>query len=102
MKRATFGPDGPFERSDEPFLRRFGRSSLAGMNKLAPLPEVGARRLPVSIDRVMCWRLGPIELDRCRECVNLLRLEGVTADERGASHVVCAGPHPEPDLDFAW
>lgn len=72
------------------------------MTGFASALEVGARRQPISMGRVTCWRLGPVELDRCRECVNLLRLEGATAHEPAAAYVVCAGPHPEPEIDFAW
>jgi len=60
--------------------------------------EVGARRLPVSVDRVVCWRIGPVELDRCRECVYLMRLEG----DPGAASVVCADRDPGREVDFAW
>ncbi len=67
---------------------------------------VDTRRLPVSVDgsvgRVACWRLGPVVLDRCRECVYLLRLEGTSARDSAAAYVVCSGHHPEPELDFAW
>ena len=50
----------------------------------------GTRRQSVSDDRVFCWRLGPGELERCRECVYLLRLEGATEGGSAATHVVCA------------
>ena len=63
---------------------------------------VDTRRLPVSVDRVTCWRLGSVALDRCRECVYLLRLESATTQDSIAAYVVCAGDHPPPELDFAW
>jgi hypothetical protein len=64
--------------------------------------EVDTRRLPVSVDRVTCWRIGPVELDRCRECVYLIRLEGGHAGDAGAASVVCADRDPALEVDFAW
>lgn len=72
------------------------------MTRSTSVPEVGTRRQPVSGDRVTCWRLGPVVLDRCRECVYLLRLEDATAGDSAAAYVVCADHDPEPEVDFAW
>ena len=66
------------------------------------VPEVGARRLPISVDGVICWRVGPVVLDRCRECVFLVRLVGAGAGDPGAATVVCADRDPELEVDFAW
>jgi hypothetical protein len=53
------------------------------------LPEARARRQAVVADRVGCWRVGPGSVDRCRECVYLLRLEPATGPG-SATHVVCS------------
>lgn len=71
------------------------------MTTSIPVRELGTRRQPVSVDRVTCWRLGPVVLDRCRECVYLLRLEGVSGDS-AAAYVVCADDDPQPEVEFAW
>ena len=60
----------------------------------------GERRSRVIGDRVACWRIGSVDLDRCRECVYLLRLE--VAGEPPSGHVVCATATAESEFDFAW
>jgi hypothetical protein len=72
------------------------------MIRFNSLLEVGTRRQPVSVDRVTCWRLGTVVLERCRECVYLVRLENATAHDSAAAYVVCRGHDAEPELDFAW
>jgi len=72
------------------------------MTRLTSVLEVGERRLPVSVDGVTCWRIGPVVLDRCRECVYLMRLEGAHAGELGAASVICADRDPELEVNFAW
>ncbi len=72
------------------------------MTTLTLQDEVGTRRLPVSVDRVACWRIGPVELDRCRECVYLMRLDGAHAGDREAASVVCADRDPALEADFTW
>lgn len=57
------------------------------------------RHIPVEDNRVACPRMGTVELDRCRECVYLLRIE--LAGTPPAGHVVCAGSHVDAELD-AW
>ena len=64
--------------------------------------EIGIRRLPVSVDLVACWRIGPVDVDRCRECVYLMGLEGAHAGEPGAASVVCADRDPGLEVDLAW
>jgi hypothetical protein len=64
--------------------------------------QSGSRRHPVWLDRVHCWRLGPGELERCRECVYLLRLEGATADGTAVSHVVCVDDDRDLETPFSW
>ena len=53
------------------------------------LPEAGTQRQAVVGDRVGCWRVGPGSLERCRECVYLLRLEPA-AGPGAAAYVVCS------------
>lgn len=72
------------------------------MMKPIPIREIGTRRLPVSVDRVTCWLLGPVMLDRCRECVHLLRLEGASAGDTATFSVVCSDDHAKPGVEFAW
>ena len=47
-------------------------------------------RIPVVRDRVACPRIGPVDLDRCRECAYLLRIEGADSDESGTASLVCS------------
>ncbi len=65
-----------------------------------PIRKAGTWRHPVSVDHVSCWRLGPVVLDRCRECVYLVRLEGATAGHQAGAYVICADV--EAEVDFAW
>lgn len=57
------------------------------------------RRVRVVGGRVACWRIGSVDLDRCRECLYLLRLE-VDAPFT-PRHVVCWGAYLEAEVDFA-
>jgi len=72
------------------------------MMKPIPMREVGTWRQPVSFDRVTCWLLGPVVLDRCRGCVHLLRLEGASAGDTATLSVVCSDHDPKPGIEFAW
>ena len=72
------------------------------MTESTSIPEIGSRRQSVQFDRVTCWRLGPGELERCRECVYLLRLEGATRPGSTVEHVVCADDGRELEVPFAW
>jgi hypothetical protein len=56
-------------------------------------------RYPVLAGRVTCVRLGAVEVERCRECVYLLRMESSAGTP---THVVCAAQDLEPEFDFAW
>lgn len=66
----------------------------AGMN------DVGERRSRIEGNRVACQRAGTVELDRCRECLYLLRLEIAGTPPMG--YVVCADSSVEAEFDFAW
>jgi hypothetical protein len=57
------------------------------------------RQTAVDCDRVQCFRLGQVGLDRCRECVYLQRLE---LDVEGSGHVICAESSAIGDADFVW
>jgi hypothetical protein len=61
----------------------------------------GGRRMPVVGDRVACWRIGSVDLERCRECLYLLRLEQTGSDRARQEFVVCSDAALEAD-DFAW
>lgn len=60
----------------------------------ARVSELRKRRVRVDGNRVACWRIGSVDLDRCRECVYLLSLEIAGAPPFG--QVVCAD---DPYLD---
>jgi hypothetical protein len=66
----------------------------------AHIDGVGERRSRVEGNRVACQRAGTVELDRCRECLYLLRLE--IAGTPAVGHVICADPSVEAEFDFAW
>jgi hypothetical protein len=62
--------------------------------------EGGERRVRVDGNRVECWRLGWIDLERCEECLYLQRFE---VDEATSSvRVVCAASDLDGDSEFAW
>jgi hypothetical protein len=68
---------------------------------IGAIPVEGADevRYPVLAGRVTCVRLGGAEVERCRECVYLLRMESSAGTP---THVVCAAQDLEPEFDFAW
>jgi hypothetical protein len=61
----------------------------------------GELRIRVIDDRVDCPRLDSADIDRCRECAYLLRLEAAVT---GASetHVVCLAASADFGLESAW
>jgi hypothetical protein len=56
-------------------------------------------RYRVLAERVTCARLGRVAVDRCFECLYLLRLERSAGN---VTHVVCAAQDWDPDFDFPW
>ena len=54
----------------------------------------GERRARVIGDRVACRRIGPAEVQRCAECVYLVRL--------GKKFIVCLEEGIPDQPDFAW
>jgi hypothetical protein len=66
------------------------------------ISESEERRVRVVGDRVACSRIGSVDLDRCRECVYLLRLEEASVHRVADPYVVCANRDWETEFDFAW
>lgn len=62
--------------------------------------ETGTRRVQVDANRVACWRIGSVDLDRCRECLYLLELD--VAGEPPSGHVVCADSSLDAEVEFTW
>ena len=85
-----------------PFRCPTPATHYCGMTVSTSVLENGSRRHPVRLDRVECWRLGPGELERCRECVYLLRLERATAHGSAVSHVVCVDDDRDLEAPFSW
>ena len=67
--------------------------------KAVSVGEGGERRVPVVDGRASCWRIGSVDLERCLECVYLLRMEDGT--EPMSLHVVCTDASLQADDDFA-
>ena len=65
----------------------------------ATVHQASERHIPIEGNRVACQRMGTVELDRCRECVYLLRLELERTSPTGL--VVCADSYVEAEL-HAW
>jgi hypothetical protein len=63
-------------------------------------PGVREHRTIVQGDRVSCRLAGPVKLDRCRECVYLVRLERSVGSRPAL--VICADLTSEVDVEFAW
>lgn len=61
---------------------------------------VGERRVRVDGNRVACWRIGSVDLERCQECEYLRQFEVTGAPP--AVHVVCADTDLDAEPDFAW
>lgn len=60
------------------------------------------RRTRIEGDRVACARIGSVDLDRCRECTYLVRMEDADVSEPGATYVICADAAPDAEIPFAW
>jgi hypothetical protein len=58
-------------------------------------------RIRVIDDRVECPRVGTVEIDRCRECVYLLRLETAGQQRTSEAFVLCASVAADPLSDIA-
>jgi hypothetical protein len=68
----------------------------------ADLSRTNERRVRIVGGRVQCGRIGLVDLDRCRECDYLRRLERSSSVRSGPGYVVCAAATPDPELDLAW
>jgi hypothetical protein len=62
----------------------------------------GAWRIRVIDGRVVCPRVGTVDIDRCRECVYLLGLEDVVLTGTSVTHVVCSAASVDSGLQSAW
>ena len=96
------GPNGPSHGGHRALPVTDPAAEYCGMTVSTSIPESGSRRHPVRLDRVDCWRLGPGELERCRECVYLLGLEHATAHGSTASQVVCVDDNRDLEAPFSW
>ena len=47
-------------------------------------------RFPVVAGRVGCLVIGPVDVDRCRECVYLVRVEEADSRRAGVASIVCS------------
>jgi hypothetical protein len=62
----------------------------------------GAWRIRVIDCRVVCPRVGTVDIDRCRECVYLLGLEDVVLTGTSVTQVVCSAASVDSGLQSAW
>ena len=62
----------------------------------------GELRIPVIDARVDCPRVGTVDLDRCRECAYLLRLDDAVLAGASGIHVVCSATAAGPGLESGW
>ena len=62
----------------------------------------GELRISVIDDRVDCPRVGSVDIDRCRECAYLLRLEDAVQAGTSERHVVCSAASAHFELEVAW
>ena len=62
--------------------------------------EPGQRTVHVVANRVACWRIGWVDIDRCRECPYLLRLD--VAGDPASGYLVCADSYHEAEVDIVW
>jgi hypothetical protein len=60
------------------------------MTSSADLAGRDQYRIHVIRGRVACPRVGAVDLDRCRECTYLVRLEDTGPDRPSGSYVVCS------------
>jgi hypothetical protein len=61
----------------------------------------GIQWLRVVDDRVECARIGRTQLDRCRECAYLVRLDSARGG-RTTTHVLCLSSDLPDEPGFAW
>jgi hypothetical protein len=70
------------------------------MTQWATEAAASGERIPVVGDRVTCPRIGPVNVDRCPECIYLIRLEvRAPATPR---YVVCSVAYLEAETEFGW
>jgi hypothetical protein len=70
------------------------------MTHWATEAAASGEQIPVVGNRLTCPRIGVVDLDRCRECTYLIRLEGgAPATPR---YVVCSVACLEAEAEFGW
>ena len=62
----------------------------------------GELQIRIVDDWVDCPRVGWVDIDRCRECAYLLRLEDAVQVETPKSRVVCSAAAVPIDPESAW
>ena len=67
---------------------------MRSTNDSKPTKAKAERRQRVVGDQVACRRIGPTDLQRCAECIYLLRL--------GRRYVVCVEGEIPQEPDFSW
>jgi len=67
---------------------------MRSANQAKPAKANSERRQRVLGDRVACRRIGPTDVERCAECVYLLRL--------GRKYIVCVDGEIPDEPGFAW
>ena len=62
----------------------------------------GELRIPVIDARVECPRVGTVDLDRCRECAYLLRLDDAVLAGASEIRILCSATAAGPGLESGW
>jgi hypothetical protein len=71
------------------------------MTNLADLTRTEEHWIQVTRGRVACPKAGAVALDRCRECIYLLRLGGTRLDRHDPTYVVCLGAAVDGQSDLS-
>ena len=73
------------------------------MTSSAHLTRTDEQQIRVIGGQVACPRVGVVDLDRCRECVYLMRFGVTNPDRPGAAYVACTAVDAQSDLsDMGW
>ena len=73
------------------------------MTSSAHLTRTDELQINVTGGQVACPRVGAVSLDRCRECLYLLRFGATDPDRPGVAYVVCTAVDVQSDpSDMAW
>lgn len=71
------------------------------MTRMADLTRTDEHWIAVTRGKVACPRVGVADLDRCRECMYLVRLGGTGPDRPDATYVVCLGAAADGQSDLS-